>query len=67
VRYCGLGLAERGQRSIRDFEVALSDELAMPDIEANESDQDGRKRQKKDQHDHPPRTQESVRRPTRTK
>jgi hypothetical protein len=50
VRYCGLGLTERGQRSIRDFEVVLSDELTMPNVEANESDQDGRKRQKKDRH-----------------
>lgn len=42
MRNCGLGLTERGQRGIRDFKVPLSDELAMPDIEAHKGNHDCR-------------------------
>jgi hypothetical protein len=54
VRPTGMrGLTERGQCGIRDFKVALSYELAMPDIEADKGNHDGRYRQEKDQHHHP--------------
>jgi hypothetical protein len=43
VRHCGLGSTERGQRCIRDFEVALSDELAMLDEEADHLSASSRK------------------------
>jgi hypothetical protein len=57
VRNGGLGSTERGQRGIRDFKVALSYELAMPDIEAHKGNHDGRYRQEKDQHRHPHKSQ----------
>jgi hypothetical protein len=53
-------MTECGQRSIRDLEVALSHELAMPDVEANDRNQDGRKGKEKDQHRHPQKDREYV-------
>jgi hypothetical protein len=53
MRNCGFGLTERGHRRIRDFKVALSYELAMPNIEAHKGNHDGRYRQEKDQHRYP--------------